>query len=381
LSLILTVVTLAFLLPIMRQFQENQDWLLLIHQLPPTPTNLRVRTWRKLQKLGAVPIKGSVYVLPFNDKTYEDFQWLKQEIESAGGEVAVFRAGSVEGATDAEIIGAFIKQRDDEYQALVTELGELMGAINEQKKSAHLPATRINSYEAELSKLHKEIERITAIDFFAAPGRTAAMAAYEKCNKALRESQSRNRSPAMSASGKGASLNLAKYQSRRWVTRHNLFIDRLASIWLIKRFIDKRPRFHFVADAQAVRGDTSVEGGISFDMYGAEFTHRGEDCTFETMIKEFGLDGDAGLREIGEIVHDIDLKDNKFNRSEAAGLQSIIRGLADLLKNDRKLVQQCFPIFDGLYELFGRGGEKALGVTDVGKRSRALKRIRRADRE
>src|SRR6184192_2252816 len=99
----------------MERSTPEQDWILLIHQLPPKPTNLRVRTWRKLQKLGAVSIKNSVYVLPFNEKTYEDFQWLKQEIESAGGEATVFRAGSVEGATDEEIVTAFRKQSDEGY--------------------------------------------------------------------------------------------------------------------------------------------------------------------------------------------------------------------------------------------------------------------------
>src|SRR5215470_15590865 len=100
---------------------SKQEWILLIHQLPPRPTNLRVRIWRKLQKLGAIAIKNSVYVLPASEKTNEDFQWLKQEIESAGGEAAVFRAGSVEGATDEEIINAFRNARDQELAAIAAE--------------------------------------------------------------------------------------------------------------------------------------------------------------------------------------------------------------------------------------------------------------------
>src|SRR5215208_545615 len=108
---------------------SKQDWILLIHQLPPKPTNLRVRTWRKLQKLGSVAIKNSVYVLPFNEKTYEDFQWLKQEIESAAGEATVFRAGAVEGATDEEIITLFRNARDGEYALVTAELDGLAGAI------------------------------------------------------------------------------------------------------------------------------------------------------------------------------------------------------------------------------------------------------------
>jgi hypothetical protein len=330
----------------------DQNWILLIHQLPPKPTNLRVRTWRKLQKLGAVAIKNSVYVLPFNEKTYEDFQWLKQEIESSGGEAVVFQAGAVEGATDDEIISAFRKARNEEYGQVTAELDGLTGTINEQKRGGHLSAGRITGYEAELDRLHKELERVIAVDFFDAPDRRTAVTAYERCQTALRATQSRSERLAKSRSTKSAAVNLAKYQGQRWVTRSNLFIDRLASIWLIKRFIDKRPRFHFVSEGEI------VEGAIRFDMYGADFTHQGENCTFETMLDLFGLSDDAGLQAVAEIVHDIDLKDNKFNRLEAAGLSAVIRGLADLLKDDRKLIQQCTPIFDGLNESFNRGAEQ-----------------------
>ena len=340
-----------------------QNWILLIHQLPPKPTNLRVRTWRKLQKLGAVAIKNSVYVLPFNDKTHEDFQWLKQEIESAGGEAAVFKAGAVEGATDEEIIAAFCKARDEEYAAVTAELDGLTGAIKEQKRGGHLSTGRVSGYEAELDKLHKELERIIATDFFGASDRSKAVTAYERSQAALRATQSRSERLTKARATKSATLDLIEYQGRRWVTRRNLFIDRLASIWLIKRFIDKRPRFHFVSEGE------TVEGGIRFDMYGAEFTHQGEDCTFETMLKLFGLGGDGGLQVIAEIVHDIDLKDNKFNRLEAAGLSAVIRGLADLLKNDRKLVQQCNPIFDGLYESFNRKSEPGVRASHRGKQT------------
>ena len=330
----------------------KQDWILLIHLLPPKPTNLRVRTWRKLQRLGAVAIKNSVYVLPFNDKTHEDFQWLKQEIESAGGEATVFRAGAVEGATDDEIIKTFRNARDEEYSLVTAELDGLTGTVQQQKRGGHLSVGRIRGYEADLDRLHKELERIISTDFFSASGRSVAMTAYERCHKALMASQNRKRQIATTASVKEGAVNLAQFQGRRWVTRKDLFIDRLAAIWLIKRFIDKRPRFSFVS------GGEMLEGGIAFDMYGADFSHQGEDCTFETMIKRFGLVNDKALSDIAEIVHDIDLKDGKFNRLEAPGLSAIIRGLAELLKDDRKLAAQCGPIFDGLYELLSRDESK-----------------------
>ena len=325
---------------------------MLIHQLPPKPTNLRVRIWRKLQKLGAVAIKNSVYVLPASEKTNEDFQWLKQEIESAGGEAAVFRAGSVEGKTDDEIISSFRSVRDEEFATLAAEFDGLTGRIREQSRAKHLSPARLAAHETELDRLHGELERVIANDFFEAKGRATALGAFDRCQKTIRTSQTPAKRAAATAAGKAGVLSVADYQSRRWVTRRNLHIDRLASAWLISRFIDKRPRFYFVSDNE------SLAGAIPFDMFGAEFTHHGEDCTFETFIKQFGLSDTPGLRDLAEIVHDIDLKDDKFNRLEAAGLNAIINGLSESLRDDRKLLQQAGAIFDGLFALFGKPAVK-----------------------
>jgi hypothetical protein len=338
----------------------SHEWILLIHQLPPKPTNLRVRIWRKLQKLGAVAIKNSVYVLPANDKTNEDFQWLKQEIESAGGEAAVFRAGSVEGATDDEITSAFRKARDEEFAVLAAEFDGLTGRIREQSRAKHLSPARLSAQETELVRLHGELERVIANDFFEAKGRTAALTAYDRSQKAIRQSQvpAKKRT---SVSRESGVLSVSDFQNRRWVTRRNLHIDRLASAWLISRFIDKRPRFYFVGD------DETIDGAIPFDMFGAEFTHQGEDCTFETLLKRFGLKDITGLNELAQIVHDIDLKDDRFNRLEAVGLNAIINGMRESLHDDRKLLQQSGAIFDGLFTLFGKQADK--------KESRKTKRL------
>lgn len=343
---------------------SSPQWILLIHQLPPKPTNLRVRIWRKLQKLGAVAIKNSVYVLPATEKAHEDFQWLRQEIESAGGEASVFKAASVEGATDQEIIAAFRKARDEEFAAIAAGLDGLTGTIREQSRGKHLSAGRLSAHESEIDRLHGELERIAANDFFAAKGRAAAFAAFARTQKALRAAQGPNASVS-SLQTKRGKLDIGQYQGQRWVTRRNLHIDRLASAWLIKQFIDKRPRFYFVAE------DETVEGAIPFDMFGAEFTHHGEDCTFETMLKRFGLSENKGLREIAEIVHDIDLKDDKFHRLEAAGLSAIIDGLSKLLRDDRKLLQQTSVVFDGLHALLSKDAVKPSRKTKQdGKRSK-----------
>ena len=331
--------------------KATHEWVLLIHQLPPKPTNLRVRIWRKLQKLGAVAIKNSVYVLPATEKAHEDFQWLKQEIESAGGEASVFKAASVEGASDQEIIAAFRNARDQEFAASATEFDRLTRLIREQSRGKHLSAGRLSSHESELDRLHSELERIATNDFFAATGRAAAFAAYGRCKKELRAAQG-TKASISSSKTTGGKLDVAKYQGQRWVTRRNLHIDRLASAWLIKQFIDKRPRFYFVAEGE------TIEGTIPFDMFGAEFTHHGEDCTFETMLNRFGFSENKGLREIAEIVHDIDLKDDKFHRLEAAGLNAIIDGLSKVLRDDRKLLQQTGVLFDGLHALLSKDAVK-----------------------
>src|SRR6266498_2923641 len=352
---------------------SRQDWILLIHQLPPRPSNLRVRIWRKLQKLGAVAIKNSVYVLPATENAHEDFQWLKQEIVSASGEAAVFRAGSVEGATDEEIVATFRKARDEEFAAVSAEFDGLTGAIREQSRGKHLSAGRLSAHESEIDKLHAELERIAANDFFDAQGGASAFKAYERCQKAIHAAQGPSRK-APPSNTKHGTLDVAKYQGQRWVTRRNLHIDRLASAWLIKQFIDNRPRFYFVAEGE------TVEGAIPFDTFGAEFTHHGEDCTFETMLKQFGLTESKGLRELAEIVHDIDLKDDKFHRLEAAGLNAIIDGLSKVLRDDRKLLQQCSAIFDGLYSLLGQSGQKDKAKRNTPRRQASRRRDRHAGR-
>lgn len=325
--------------------KDAQEWILLVHQLPQKPSKLRVRTWRKLQALGAVLIKNSFYVLPYSEKTNEDFQWLRQEIESSGGEASLFRAGSVEGSTDKEIVEMFRKERDEGYAKLISEFEGLSGAAREQAKGNSLSVGKLAQYQSELSKLRQELDRVTATDFFQAPQRRKAQDAFEKCRRELQTTESTG-SKGSANRNDSAPLKIVDYQNRRWATRKDPHIDRLASGWLIRRFIDKRPRFHFISEGER------TPKTFTFDMTEGDFTHRGEDCTFETIIKSFGLETDDALREIAEIVHDIDLKDDKFNRPEAGGVNVVIMGLAIVYADDGERLKQSFPVFDALYELF-----------------------------
>lgn len=137
------------------------------------------------------------------------------------------------------------------------------------------------------------------------------------------------------------------FLGKKWVTRKDIYIDRLASAWLIRRFIDSKAKFVFIS-----KGENNLpKNTIPFDMYGAEFTHHGDACTFETLIRVFDLK-DPALRPIAEIVHDIDLKDNKYNRKEADGIDQIITGVSQILNNDNKLLENGMEIFDALYHYY-----------------------------
>lgn len=348
--------------------KEDHEWLLLVHQLPQKPTKLRVRTWRKLQAFGALPIKNSVYILPYNEKTNEDFQWLRQEIESSGGEANLFRADAVEGATDKEIIALFRKERDEDYAKLISEFEGLSGAAREQTKGNSLSVGKLAQYQSELSKLRQELDRVTATDFFQAELGKRARDAFEKCRRSLQATESKSSKGSVN---RAASLKTADYQNRRWATRRDPHIDRLASGWLIRRFIDKRPRFSFISEGERIANT------LTFDMADGNFTHRGEDCTFETMIKSFGLASDHALCQIAEIVHDIDLKDNKFNRPEASGVNVVVRGLAAVFPDDSERLKQCLPVFDALYKLFSKERYEPLARNALVRGKQGAKRVHR----
>jgi hypothetical protein len=322
-------------------------WLLLVHHLPPRPTRLRVRVWRQLQKIGAVAVKSSVYVLPWSERTLEDFTWLQQEIASGGGEAVVLRAAIVAGATDQEVIASFRRERDAAYARLTADMDRLSRRIASRRRGeAPAPADRV-TFEKEVEAMQRELINADEVDFFRAPGRARAAAALDRCRGLLRPA--RDGRPALRPRGraKPAPLDTARYQGRLGVTRPRPHIDRCASAWLIRRFIDRRPRFAFVAAGGNLRG------GIPYDMPGAELGHQGEDCTFETLVKQFGLEGDGALRAIAEIVHDVDLKDSKFGRSESAGLAAVLRGLAEATGDDQRLLREAGAIFDGLYATLG----------------------------
>jgi hypothetical protein len=238
-------------------------WLLFIHQLAPKPDYLRVKTRRRLRKLGAVAIKQTVYALRSGEEALEDLQWLRREIEAEGGSAVIAEAEFIDGITDEEV-----------EAMLQTERG--YAASKDPVATPH------------------QVE----------PGRT-------------------------------------------WVTRTGVHVDRIASAWLIRRFIDVEARFKFVP----ARGYKPTRGELRFDMFDAEYTHVGVDCTFQTLLREFGLH-DRALRAIGEVVHDIDCKDDQFNRPETAGISGLISGIVQAHDDDHARVERGAAALDDLYAFF-----------------------------
>ena len=297
-----------------------RTWLMLAMKLPSDAASARVRIWRRLNGLGAVPVKNGFYALPNTAECREDFEWLRREIEDSGGEALTMEATLTAGMGDDDLRSAFDAARNEDYEQLIESAGDI---------ARERPIDR-----TQIERLRRSFERIATIDFFGASGRTRADAALI----ALETSDaSRTRQP-QPASVRGLPLG------RTWVTRADPRIDRLASAWLVRRFVDEKARFKFTSDARYKPGEREVR----FDMFEAEYTHRGDRCTFEVLIDEAKL-VDPALSAIGEIVHDIDIKDGKYRRDEVAGVARMIAGLARRHDDDHERTERAMAMFDDLY--------------------------------
>ncbi|MFZ1093426.1 MAG: chromate resistance protein ChrB domain-containing protein, partial [Xanthobacteraceae bacterium] len=312
------------------------SWLLLIHQLPAKPAYLRVKIWRRLQDIGAVAVKNAVHALPMNEDTQEDFEWLLREIREGGGEAFLCEARLIDGLSDEEVRALFDRARDADYAEIAKEAHGLAKSL--RRKGASDTAAELRG---QVARLRKRLAEIAAIDFFGAIGRETA----EELLSGL-EAQLDKDEPV--ASKTKAEPNLAEtLRNRTWVTREGVFADRIASAWLIRRFIDPEARFKFVSG----KGYRPQEGELRFDMFEAEFTHEGDKCTFEVLLERAGLK-DSALRAIAEIIHDIDLKDDKFGRTEVAGIRTLIDGIRVSTNDDARRIERGAESFNDLYEFF-----------------------------
>lgn len=321
-------------------------WLLLIHQIPPKPNYLRVKVLRRLLNVGALAIKNSVYVLPNREQTHEDFQWVLREIKAGGGDAMVCEVNLVDGLSDKQVQKLFHDARAKDYAEIIADARKVAKVIG---KRTHGVEHRTELL-AQVARLKRRLNEVENLDFFAAPGRTTTGELLAKLDASLRSTGPDKRKSERKKAGIAARDLLA----HTWVTRQGIHVDRMASAWLIRRFIDPEAKFKFVPRTAY----SPLPREIRFDMFEAEFTHEGDRCTFEVLRDRHGLT-DAALIPIGEIVHDIDLKDSKFGRQEAFGIARLIAGIAMAYKEDEARLQRGQAVFEDLYQYFTRHRETA----------------------
>jgi hypothetical protein len=316
----------------------SRRWWVLAFQLPAQPAYARVKIWRRLQAVGAASFKNALYLMPATEEALEDFEWTLREVRDAGGEGLILDARAVQGFTDEEIIAIFDASREEQYRGVVEEIRAFSARFDRKRDPPGAEETA-----AQHAKFHARINAIEAIDFFQANGREQVRALLRDLEPDSINIDTLGAGPAME------SELLTSLTGRTWVTRANVHVDRMASAWLIRRWVDPNARFKWVTE----RHYRPMPDEIRFDMYQAEFTHEGDQCTFEVLVGKLNSK-DTALSAIAEIIHDLDLKDQKFARKEIAGVQQVLAGIVASQSSDDARIERAAYLFDDLYHSFQR---------------------------
>ena len=335
-----------------RQGQARR-WLLLVHQLPAHPTSLRVRTWRRLQQIGALAVKNAVHALPDSEEAREDFEWLKTEIGAGGGFATVFAAETIDSWSHDALVEEFRRARETGYAVLAREAEVLVRRMATRRRP---PAART------IDQLRQRMAAIERVDFFGSAGRDRVLALIRTLDEGTKARGQR-------AGGGSEGGPPESYNARLWVTRPRPGVDRMASAWLIRRFIDPQAKFGFTPDP-----DSAPARSVPFDMFGVEFTHRGELCTFEALCEHFHL-LEPALAKIAAIVHDLDLKDGRFGAVEAPAIGAVIDGLRLAHPDDHVLLSSGMTLFEALYLQFVQA-DRPSGPRPMASRRKASPRKR-----
>ena len=306
--------------------KKKLTWLLLLLRLPATHKAERVAIWRKLKKSGAIQIQTSTYVLPDEPARYESFQWLTQEVRSVGGDATLVRAREIEGLPNEKLIELFNTARAKEYATL----RELLRALSHRRKTRSSP-----TFGDKLDRVRKQFREIRQTDFFNCPR-------AQDVEMLLRKMEGTQ--PGEASVPRVVTRD---YRGRTWVTRPRPEIDRVGSAWLIRKFIDPKAKFIF---AKKIPANGRV---VSFDMLEADFSHQGDDCTFETLVKRFRIQ-DTIVGKMSEMIHDADLDDDKFERAECIGIDRVLKGWAREGISDQEILRRGFQCFDALHAFLRR---------------------------
>lgn len=308
-------------------------WLVFVHQLPARPSNARVRIWRRLQQIGAVPVKNAVHVLPESTQAIEDFEWLRGEVVALGGQAATFGVPSMKAIDERPIVGAFQAASADEFSRIRKE----MRAMRTTVRRASPPR---DVHHQQFRALQERFDRVSGRDRFGARGGSEAAVEFRQLAAELRSPSKRRMSSPRPSDAVEA------YRNRVWVTRPRPGVDRFSSAWLIRRFVDGGAAFVF-----AQSPDRYPEA-VPFDMYqSGGFRHEADRCTFEVIQARFGIQ-DHAVTRIGEIVHDIDLKEERYKSPHMATVANLVDGLRASFPDDAALLEQGMIVFEALYISF-----------------------------
>ncbi len=305
---------------------DQGSWLFLLFNLPAKHSSDRVKIWRRLKKLGAIQLKTSTYVLPDEPVHYQRFQSLAKEIVENGGEAALVRVKDIEGMPNAAVVAMFNEARARDYEEIAQPLIPII-------KDAKTRRTSPETFAGQLQKLRQRFQEIYNLDFFGSSRGESLERLFRKA-----ESLGSNKSK----SEREERLRAENYQRKTWITRPRPEIDRVGSAWLIRNFIDSKARFVFA------NKPAQHPGAFSYDMIDSEFSPHSDCCTFEMLIKRFGIRERAVLR-LAEVIHDADLEDDKFHRAEGFGIDQILKGWAKQGLSDEEILARGFQCLDGLH--------------------------------
>jgi hypothetical protein len=297
---------------------EKAPWLLLVFSLPTKRASQRVEIWRKLRRYGTLALRSSGHILPNTPINQERMEWLATAIRDYKGQASVIQVQGFDDLPEMKLKKLFLDARSRDYEKLATELKKLSASSHSQ-----VPAGPLN-------RLRRQFEEVGNIDFFKSPLRSHVERLLARVEQPKKVASTRSR-------------KRAAFVNRLWITRPRPGIDRVSSAWLIRRFIDAKARFVFSADP------SSHPEAVPFDMFVSEgFGHRGEDCTFETLCHEFAI-RDRRVKQIAHIIHDADLGDEKFGRTEGLVLDQVLNGWASQNVEDDELMQRGMKLIEGLY--------------------------------
>lgn len=308
-----------------------QPWLLLIHHIPPKPGYLRAKAARRLAALGAVALKNSVYLLPDGEGRREGFAWLAKEITDSGGRAFCCAGEFFAGAAEEELRALFQAAREPEFAALAEDVRSLLDSLPE--------IAAPDQTVAALAALRERYDALRSLDFFPSPGRGTVEGLLAAAQRRLEEARGRAAPP--------APRTLAELKGLTWVTRRGVHVDRMASAWLVRRFVDPEARFAFVESGEY----PPLPGEVRFDMLAGEFTHQDDLCTFEVLVRSLGLD-DPALAALAEMVHDMDLNESRFGRPETPGLAAQLAAIAATSPEDGERLARSAAVLDDFHTYF-----------------------------